>query len=77
MGKFLEDFLSEKRPHVLAVVLGQTGTGKSHLIHWMRIHLPKNDKSEIIVVKKSNTSLRNIVRMIIDRLPETSKTEFS
>ena len=75
MGHFLDDFLSEKRPHVLAVVLGQTGTGKSHLIHWMRIHLPKSDKSEIIVVKKSKTSLRNIVKMIIDRLPETSKKQ--
>src|SRR5580698_7746131 len=36
---FLDDFLREDRPHGLAAILGETGSGKSHLVHWMRLHV--------------------------------------
>lgn len=74
--EFLEDFLDENKPHVLAAILGTTGSGKSHLVHWMRFNLPSNAHRLVIVVKKSGTSLKQIVLSIIDQLPEDEKKPF-
>jgi energy-coupling factor transporter ATP-binding protein EcfA2 len=66
---FLEDFLREDRPHALAAILGETGSGKSHLVHWMRLNIKPTKDRVVLVVRKSGTSLRNIVKMIIAELP--------
>ena len=48
---FLNDFLDESKPHVLAAILGDTGSGKSHLVHWMRFNIPQQEDRLVIVVK--------------------------
>ncbi len=68
-SEFLADFLRADRPHALAAILGETGSGKSHLVHWMRLHLRDDATRMIMVVRKSGTSLRAIVRDIISKLP--------
>lgn len=73
---FLEDFLHKERPHALAAILGETGSGKSHLVHWMRLNIRENDHRMVLVVRKSGTSLRAIVREIIDRLPGDQQQSF-
>ncbi|MEY9697540.1 hypothetical protein ABIE71_000283 [Bradyrhizobium diazoefficiens] len=73
---FLGDFLRSDRPHVLAVALGDTGSGKSHLIHWMRLNIKEDESRMVLVVRKSGTSLRAIVEMIIDRLPPGEQQGF-
>ncbi len=73
---FLEDFLREDRPHALAVILGETGSGKSHLVHWMRLHLREDERRMVLVVRKSGTSLRAIVREIIGKLPPDQQKSF-
>jgi energy-coupling factor transporter ATP-binding protein EcfA2 len=73
---FLEDFLRPENPHVLAAILGESGSGKSHLVHWMRLAIKPDPSRVVIVVRKSGTSLRNIVRMIISELPEDQQRGF-
>ena len=73
---FLQDFLREDRPHSLAVILGNTGSGKSHLVHWMRLHVREDASRMVLVVRKSGTSLRAIVREIIERLPPEEQRNF-
>ena len=73
---FLEDFLREDRPHSLAAFFGDTGSGKSHLVHWMRLNIKQTKDRVVLVVPKSGTSLRNIVKMIIDILPPEQQTSF-
>jgi hypothetical protein len=73
---FLADFLRDDRPHVLAVILGETGSGKSHLVHWMRLNIKPTKERVVLVVRKSGTSLRNIVKMIIDELPVEQQASF-
>lgn len=73
---FLEDFMRSDRPHVLAAILGETGSGKSHLVHWMRMHLKSDESTLVLTVRKSGTSLRTIVRMIIDNLPPEERQGF-
>ena len=74
--EFLEDFLRDDRPHALAAILGDTGSGKSHLVHWMRLHIKPDPSRLIIVVPKSGTSLRNIVKMMIETLPSEQQTSY-
>jgi energy-coupling factor transporter ATP-binding protein EcfA2 len=73
---FLEDFLRKDRPHTLAAILGETGSGKSHLVHWMRLNLKPTKERVVLVVRKSGTSLRNIVKMIIAELPKDQQGSF-
>lgn len=73
---YLEDFLREDRPHSLAAILGETGSGKSHLVHWMRLNIKPTNERLVLVVEKSGTSLRHIVKMIIDELPPDQQTSF-
>lgn len=73
---FLADFLREDRPHALAAILGETGSGKSHLVHWMRLNIKPSRERVVLVVRKSGTSLRNIVKMIIAELPAEQQASF-
>lgn len=73
---FLADFLREDRPHALAAILGETGSGKSHLVHWMRLNIKPTRERVVLVVRKSGTSLRNIVKMLIDKLPSEQQASF-
>ena len=73
---FLTSFLDPSQPHVLATILGSIGTGKSHLVHWMKFNIPKNGNRVVIVVRKSGTSLRQIVKQIIEELPTDKQTPF-
>lgn len=73
---FLADFLRDDRPHALAAILGETGSGKSHLVHWMRLNIKPTKDRVVLVVRKSGTSLRAIVKMIISELPEDQQASF-
>ncbi len=75
-SEFLADFLREERPHALAAILGETGSGKSHLVHWMRLNIKPDEKRLVLVVRKSGTSLRAIVKMIIEMLPIDEQQSF-
>lgn len=75
-SEFLADFLSSDRPHVLAAILGETGSGKSHLVHWMRLNIKEDGTRMVLVVPKSGTSLRAIVGMIIGKLPAEEQQSF-
>lgn len=75
-SEFLADFLRADRPHALAAILGETGSGKSHLVHWMRLHLRDDATRMVMVVRKSGTSLRAIVREIISKLPADEQRSF-
>lgn len=73
---FLEDFLRTDRPHALAAILGETGSGKSHLVHWMRLNIKPTKERVVLVVRKSGTSLRAVVQMIIAELPPELQASF-
>ncbi|MFJ8110389.1 protein DpdH [Streptomyces sp. NPDC096132] len=47
-------------------ILGKSGTGKSHLIRWLRINLKPNDTTRLIFVPKHRMSLRGILELILE-----------
>lgn len=67
--KVLERFLDPARDYVQGVVLGESGTGKSHFIQWLRLHINEDPATILLTIPKSGTSLRGIVQRLIDRLP--------
>ena len=53
-----------------------SGSGKSHLVHWLRLNIPEDDTRVVINVKKQNTNLVEIVKMIINQLPSAQRENF-
>lgn len=63
----LDDFT--KRPPVNGVllmpVIGESGTGKSHLVRWVHEMIPHSDRRKIIYLPKNQTSLRTVVTTLL------------
>ena len=71
----LADFtkeLNSDEPHLIFVT-GDTGTGKSHLVRWLRSRIGEHPDWHVIYVEKRNTSLRRIIEKILDGI-ETPRT---
>jgi hypothetical protein len=74
--EILKAFLSP-RDHALVPVIGDSGTGKSHLIRWLQVRLGISPKREVIFVPKAGTNLRGIVTSLIQRLPESAREPYA
>ena len=74
-AEFLHDyFLADNQENeVMTVVKGESGSGKSHLIQWMRLNIPKSNDTHVITIPKSKTNLKSILELLIKELPEKQK----
>lgn len=66
--QLLHDFLNG-RPNegiLVAPVLGQSGSGKSHLIRWVSTHLEETPSRRIIYIQKRQTALADVVTALLD-----------
>ena len=72
----LQEFVDPQRRHYQLAVLGQTGSGKSHLIHWLRRHLPNDSSRVTIPVRRVETNLRQILDKLIQHLPSEQQLGF-
>jgi hypothetical protein len=62
---FLKDFL--KAPHyIFSTILGEAGTGKTHLIRWLHSKLPPTEKRRVILIPRSGINLKRILEMILE-----------
>ncbi|WP_433082359.1 AAA family ATPase [Dactylosporangium sp. CA-052675] len=50
---------------LIRFITGRTGTGKSHLVRWLRTSVPDNENWHLIYIEKRNTSLRRIIEQIL------------
>ncbi|MFG2056894.1 hypothetical protein ACGFI9_23020 [Micromonospora sp. NPDC048930] len=57
--------LNSNEPHI-RFITGRVGTGKSHLVRWLRVHAPRRDDWHVVYIEKRNTSLRRIIECILD-----------
>ena len=48
-------------------ILGKSGTGKSHLVRWLRAHLETKESTRVIFVPKHRMSLRGILELILSQ----------
>lgn len=67
--ELVKTFLDPNRNYVQMAVIGQSGTGKSHLIQWLRLHIPQDPATVMLTIPRTGTSLRGIIERIINQLP--------
>ncbi|WP_437723737.1 hypothetical protein [Sorangium sp. So ce861] len=58
------------RAHVLALVEGEPGSGKSHLIQWLRYRWPGGGNDHVVVVPRSDGSLLGALERLRTELGE-------
>jgi hypothetical protein len=71
----LEQFLEAPR-YTLVPIIGFSGSGKSHLIRWMNLRIKRDETREVLFVQKAKTNLRDIVKALINRLPEEAQEQY-
>lgn len=64
-SQFLEDFLKRDN-YMFATVLGDIGTGKTHLIRWISARIPSTDKRKVILIPRFGANLRKILQLILE-----------
>ena len=74
--EFLQAFLSQNAPHMQVAVQGDSGSGKSHFISWMKYNLPASADRYTIAIPRTGVSLRGVLELIIDALPETERQPY-
>lgn len=63
--QFLRDFIAEK-DFAFVPVLGNSGTGKSHLIRWLAANIKSTDKRKVLLIPKIGTNLKDIITLILE-----------
>jgi hypothetical protein len=59
----------EPREHTLVIpIIGEPGTGKSHIIKWLRAAIPRRDDLVIRHIPREGTSLPQVVRILLEGL---------
>ena len=74
--EFLQAFLSLDAPHMQVAVLGDSGSGKSHFISWMKYNLSASADRYTIAIPRTGVSLRGVLELIIGALPETERQPY-
>jgi hypothetical protein len=61
---FLRDFLRPSS-YAFVPVLGDAGTGKSHLIKWLSVNIPEDANRRVLLIRKLGTNLRDVILQIL------------
>ncbi|MEY9211936.1 ATP-binding protein [Thermobifida halotolerans] len=64
----LRDFL-ERRPDtgtLLMPIIGDSGSGKSHLVRWVKERFPRSDRHHVIYLEKAKTSLKAVIETLLE-----------
>jgi hypothetical protein len=74
--ELVKDFLDSRVNYMQLVVIGESGTGKSHLIQWLRLHIPRDESTVLLTIPRTGTSLRGIIERIIGQLPAEERAPY-
>lgn len=73
--RFLEAFLTPQQD-LFVPVLGFTGTGKSHLIRWLKARIPSSESRYVLLIPKLKTNLRDVIEIILNTCPDPRFDEY-
>ena len=73
--ELLKEFFEEPRLSLVPII-GDSGSGKSHLVRWINLRIKRDDKREVLFVQKAKTNLRDIVIALIERLPKEAQEQY-
>jgi hypothetical protein len=63
--QLLSEFLAPGKELVLMPIIGQSGTGKSHLVRWLRAAMGSDPSRAVVYVPKLDTNLRKVIELIL------------
>jgi len=61
----LRHFIDTESELLFAPITGPSGRGKSHLVRWLRINIPEDQKRHVVYIPKYNTNLRGVIQQIL------------
>ncbi|RKH43187.1 hypothetical protein D7Y23_29795 [Corallococcus sp. AB050B] len=64
---FLEDFF-QPSSFAFVPILGDAGTGKSHLVRWLHANISSNEQRRVLLIPKVGTNLRSVIDRILGNL---------
>ncbi|TDC70564.1 ATP-binding protein [Actinomadura sp. GC306] len=70
----LKDFLTRKADTgtLLMPIVGDSGSGKSHLVRWVRENISDTNKYQVIYLEKSRTSLKAVIEELLSGVQDDS-----
>lgn len=63
--ELLQLLLSPDEDHVQIAVVGAAGSGKSHLVRWLYLNIPRSDRYEVVLIPKS-ANLQQVIEAFIE-----------
>lgn len=72
----LSALLEQPADQPILPILGGSGTGKSHLVRWLRAKLPESESRRVIFVPKHRMSLRGVLELILEHATGERADEF-
>jgi hypothetical protein len=63
--RLLQDFLASNPGLFFLPIIGESGTGKSHLVRWLYLRLPRVDSRKVVYIPKYGTNLRSVIELIL------------
>ena len=53
-------------------IIGESGTGKSHLVRWLYANIPRSEERHVVYIEKRETGLRQVVHRILEGLDDAN-----
>ena len=63
--QLLLDVLAPNPGLLFLPIIGESGTGKSHLVRWLHLRLPRDDSRKVVYIPKYGTNLRRVIELIL------------
>lgn len=61
----LTEFLASNPGLLFLPIIGESGTGKSHLVRWLHLRLPHDEGRRVVYIPKYGTNLRSVIDLIL------------
>lgn len=66
---------SESNEPLLLFITGHKGTGKSHLVRWLKSKIGPQPSWHVVYIEKRNTNLRRVIERILDGIDTPKATQ--
>lgn len=63
--QLLQEFLAPNPGLLFLPIVGESGTGKSHLVRWLHLRMPEDPSRRVVYIPKYGTNLRGVIELIL------------
>jgi uncharacterized protein (DUF2384 family) len=63
--ELLKEFLAPNPGLLFMPIVGESGTGKSHVVRWLHLRMPEDSLRRVVYIPKYGTNLRRVIELIL------------